>query len=145
MPPVTEAVLRLLGVYLGAFSLHSERLLHAPVSSLITLFGARISQLVGMFSLNITPFLPINCICELEIYLTILYIHVQPLTLLLSLCVRIARLMLVSFPFHTDPTAITTHNRMSFLLHSFYHIRLTQKSQCVSDAVFLPVADARVT
>ena len=108
---------------------------------------ARISHLVEVFPVTIAPFLPIKCVTfrDLVICPTILYVQVQLLSLPASLCSRIEGRTLVSIPFCTDPAAITTHNRMSFLLHSFYHIRLTQKSHCVSDAVLLIDADTRVT
>lgn len=57
------------------------------------------------------------------------------LTLLLSVCVRIKRLMLVNILFYICPAA--THNRVSFLFHSLSHTRLTPKATLFLYAVLL--------
>lgn len=81
-----------------------------------------------MFPLKATPFILIKYIhsCDLVIYKIIWYVQVLLLTLLLSICVRIKRLMLVNIPFYYL-SRCHTHNRVSFLFHSLSHTGLTPK------------------
>lgn len=100
--------------------------------------------MVEMFLLNATPFILNKYfnLCDLVMYLIILYIQVLLLTSLPSTCVRIKRLMLVNVSFYTNPTAIATHTiDVSFAPSFFPHQLNPKRATLVLDVMLLVDAD----